>query len=69
MEGNIKMNNENDIDVTILINTYSQKISSLSIENIVLESKIQSLIKDFEKEKFDLLEKIKELQTDSTDKY
>ena len=63
------MGNENDIDVTILINTYSQKISSLSIENIVLESKIQSLIKNFEKEKFDLLEKIKELQTDSTDKY
>jgi Txe/YoeB family toxin of Txe-Axe toxin-antitoxin module len=63
------MNNENDIDVTILINIYSQKISSLSIENIVLESKIQSLIKDFEKEKFDLLEKIKKLQTDSTDKY
>jgi hypothetical protein len=47
------MNNENDIDVTILINTYSQKISSLSIENIVLESRIQSLIKDFEKEKND----------------
>lgn len=63
------MGNENDIDVTILINIYSQKISSLSIENIVLESKIQSLIKDFEKEKFDLLEKIKKLQTDSTDKY
>ena len=69
MEGNIKMGNENDIDVTILINTYSQKISSLSIENIVLESRIQSLIKDFEKEKNDLLEKIKELQTDSIDKY
>ena len=69
MEGNIKMGNENDIDVTILINTYSQKISSLSIENIVLESKIQSLIKNFEKEKNDLLKKIKELQTDSTDKY
>ena len=69
MEGNIKMGNENDIDVTILINTYSQKISSLSIENIVLESKIQSLIKGFEKEKFDLLEKIKELQEDSADKY
>jgi Txe/YoeB family toxin of Txe-Axe toxin-antitoxin module len=69
MEGNIKMGNENDIDVTILINTYSQKISSLSIENIVLESKIQSLIKDFEKEKFDLLEQIKKLQEESTDKY
>lgn len=69
MEDNIKMNNENNIDVTILINTYSQKISSLSIENIVLESKIQSLIKGFEKEKFDLLEKIKELQEDSADKY
>jgi hypothetical protein len=69
MEVNIKMNNENDIDVTILINTYSQKISSLSIENIVLESKIQSLIKDFEKEKYDLLEQIKELQTDSINKY
>ena len=63
------MSNENDIDVTILINAYSQKISSLSIENIVLESRIQSLIKDFEKEKNDLLEKIKELQTDSIDKY
>jgi hypothetical protein len=69
MEGNIKMGNENDIDVTILINTYSQKISSLSIENIVLESKIQSLIKDFEKEKFDLLEQIRKLQEESTDKY
>jgi hypothetical protein len=69
MEGNIKMNNENDIDVTILINTYSQKISSLSIENIVLESKIQSLIKDFEKERCELLEKIKELQEETTDKY
>lgn len=63
------MGNENDIDVTILINTYSQKISSLSIENIVLESKIQSLIKNFEKEKFDLLEQIKKLQEESTDKY
>ena len=63
------MGNENDIDVTILINTYSQKISSLSIENIVLESRIQSLIKNFEKEKNNLLEKIKELQTNSTDKY
>ena len=69
MEDNIKMGNENDIDVTILINTYSQKISSLSIENIVLESRIQSLIKNFEKEKNNLLEKIKELQTNSTDKY
>lgn len=69
MEDNIKMGNENDIDVTILINTYSQKISSLSIENIVLESRIQSLIKNFEKEKNNLLEKIKELQTNSADKY
>ena len=69
MEDNIKMNNENDIDVSILINTYSQKISSLTIENIILESKIQSLIKDFEKEKSDLLEKIKELQINCTDKY
>jgi hypothetical protein len=69
MEDNIKMGNENDIDVTILINTYSQKISSLSIENIILESRIQSLIKNFEKEKNNLLEKIKELQTNSADKY
>ena len=45
------------------------KISSLSIENIVLESRIQSLIKNFEKEKNNLLEKIKELQTNSADKY
>lgn len=56
------MNNENDLDVTILINTYSQKIALLTNENIILESKIQSLIKDLEEEKKSFLEKISSLE-------
>jgi hypothetical protein len=47
------MNSE--VDVNILVNLYNQKISTLTNQNILLEAKLQSLIKDFEEEKNQLL--------------
>ena len=47
------MNSE--VDVNILVNLYNQKISTLTNQNILLEAKLQSLSKDFEEEKNQLL--------------
>lgn len=47
------MNSE--VDVNILVSVYSQKISTLSNQNILLEAKLQSLTKDFEEQKNVLL--------------
>ena len=47
------MNSE--VDVNILVNLYNQKISTLTNQNILLEAKLQSLIKDFEEKKNQLL--------------
>jgi len=47
------MNSE--VDVNILVNLNKQKISKLTNQNILLEAKLQSLIKDFEEEKNQLL--------------
>jgi hypothetical protein len=52
----------NDVDVNILIQNYHSKISNLYNQNILLETKIQSLIQDFTKEKEQLLLKNLELQ-------
>jgi len=54
------MNNE--VDVNILVNVYNQKISSLINQNILLEAKIQSNLKDYEEEKNTLLMANLELQ-------
>ena len=43
------MNSE--VDVNILVNLYNQKISTLTNQNILLESKLQSLTKYFEEQK------------------
>lgn len=45
----------NDVDVNILINVYTQKISNLLNQNILLEAKMQSLVQDYEDEKNKLL--------------
>ena len=37
----------NDVDVNILIKNYHSKISSLLNQNILLESKLESLKKDY----------------------
>ena len=47
------MNSE--VDVNILVSVYSQKISALTNQNILLEAKLQSLTKDFEDQKNILL--------------
>jgi len=55
------MNSE--VDINVLVGIYNQKISTLSNQNILLEAKIQTLIKDFEDEKKELLEKLKLLES------
>ena len=45
MEEHSDMNSE--VDVNILVNVYNQKISLLTNQNILLEAKIQSNLKDY----------------------
>ena len=45
----------NDVDVNILIKNYHSKLSSLVNQNVLLESKLESLKKDY----LELQEKIK----------
>jgi len=52
----------NDVDVNLLVQNYHNKISTLYNQNILLETKIQSLIQDFSQEKEQLLRKNLELQ-------
>jgi len=56
------MQNDNDIDVNLVVNIYNQKISSLINQNVLLEAKIQSLVKLFNEEKNSLLMANLELQ-------
>ena len=58
------MNNNNDVDVNLLIQNYHSKISILYNQNILLETKIQSIVQDFSKEKEQLILKNLELQTE-----
>lgn len=53
---------QNDVDVNILITVYNQRMSNLINQNVLLEAKIQSLIKDFSEEKNKLLMVNLELQ-------
>lgn len=52
----------NDVDVNLLVQNYHNKISTLYNQNILLETKIQSMIQDFSQEKEQLLKKNLELQ-------
>ena len=51
-----------EVDVNLLISLYNQKVSQLSNQNILLEAKLQTLVKDFEEEKNLLLEENLNLQ-------
>ncbi len=55
----------NDVDVNILIQNYHNKIATLYNQNILLESKMQSMIQDFLKEKEQILLKNLELQKEN----
>jgi len=52
------MNSE--VDINILVGLYNQKIAALTNQNILLEAKLQSLTKDFEVEKEQLLAQLLE---------
>lgn len=52
----------NDVDVNILVSVYTQKISNLLNQNILLEAKLQSSAQDYENEKNKLLMVNLELQ-------
>jgi hypothetical protein len=64
MEEHSNMNNNDDVDVNLLIQNYHSKISILYNQNILLETKIQSIVQDFSKEKEQLILKNLELQTE-----
>ena len=51
-----------EIDVNILASVYSEKINALTSQNILLEAKLKSIIKDFGEEKNKLLMANLELQ-------
>ena len=55
-------NSNNDVDITVLIGLYNQKLASVSNQNVLLEAKIQTITQDFLEEKTKLLENISELQ-------
>jgi hypothetical protein len=61
MEELSKMN-QSEVDINILISLYNQKISNLISQNVLLEAKVQSLIKDFSEDKNKLLMVNLELQ-------
>ena len=44
-----------EVDINVLVGLYNQKIAALTNQNILLEAKLQSLTKDFEVEKEQLL--------------
>lgn len=53
--------NNNDVDINVLVGLYNQRLASLTNQNVLLEAKLQTLIKDFESERENLLAKISEL--------
>ena len=54
------MNSE--VDINVLVGLYNQKIAALTNQNILLEAKLQSLTKDFEVEKEQLLMQLLDLK-------
>ena len=56
------MNNNEQVDVNVLVAVYNQKIAALTNQNILLEAKLQSLTKDFELEKEQLLHQLMDLK-------
>tara|TARA_B100001996_G_scaffold378294_1_gene362252 strand:+ start:2047 stop:2274 length:228 start_codon:yes stop_codon:yes gene_type:complete len=49
------MTSNEQVDVNVLVGIYNQKIAQLTNQNILLEAKLESLTKDFETERENLL--------------
>jgi len=60
------MNSE--VDVNVLVSLYNQKLSTLTNQNVLLEAKLQTLMKEYEEEKNLLLIKIAGLEKDQQSK-
>jgi len=58
------MNSE--VDINVLVGLYNQKIAVLTNQNILLEAKLQSLTKDFEVEKEQLLAQLLEYRREQS---
>ena len=58
----LKMQQNNEVDVNVLVNLYNSKLASALNQNVLLEAKLQTLKNDFEKERNELLEQIANLK-------
>lgn len=54
--------NNGDVDINVLVRLYHQKLSQIANENLLLEAKLQTIVKDFTEEKNNLLAANLELQ-------
>jgi hypothetical protein len=53
---------DSEIDVNFLVGIYNQRLNAMTSQNILLEAKIQSMLKQFEEDKNKLLMANLELQ-------
>ena len=51
-----------EVDVNVLMSLYHQKLAQAANQNVLLEAKLQTLKKDFEEERDDLLKEIADLK-------
>jgi|TARA_X000000368_G_scaffold192929_1_gene152161 hypothetical protein len=56
------MQQNSEVDVNVLMSLYHQKLAQAANQNVLLEAKLQTLKKDFEEERDDLLKEIADLK-------
>ena len=56
------MQQNSEVDVNVLMSLYHQKLAQAANQNLLLEAKLQTLKKDFEEERDDLLKEIADLK-------
>ena len=56
------MQQNSEVDVNVLMSLYHQKLAQAANQNELLEAKLQTLKKDFEEERDDLLKEIADLK-------
>ena len=52
------MQQNSEVDINVLVNLYHTKLAAALNQNVLLETKLQTLKNDFEKERNDLLEQL-----------
>ena len=56
------MQQNSEVDVNVLMSLYHQKLAQAANQNVLLEAKLETLKKDFEEERDDLLKEIADLK-------